>query len=288
MQFNISVLLFLFQSLFFYHVAAITAPGYTTSLNVHADELKTKETLPKHIVYTSVVEYDFDVSEFSDEELAGLGRQAWDEMSVLHKQYVDGCDPRNGQRYAINAKPGMMSIIGLGKQLYISSSIKQHSPKVMLQNSDSTLTRALQFCRDRWLVEIQAQKQDVTDDLVHRTGSSCGEIMATSLILKNLGKMPMDTGLATVVVAYGAGKSNKGKEKPAKIWDPCSGDPKADNHKPIGCMQVADWQRWRKIPEDVVPKQVDDKKPVNYLKDVNLKDVWDIKVDFELDPIEEL
>jgi hypothetical protein len=42
---------------------------------VHKDEITTSGNWPKNIVYTSVVEYKDDVSQFSDAQLAGLVQQ---------------------------------------------------------------------------------------------------------------------------------------------------------------------------------------------------------------------
>jgi hypothetical protein len=54
---------------------ATKAPGYRTDLGITINPITTFGDYPKFVVYTSVVEYSFDTSRFTDRDIAGLAQQ---------------------------------------------------------------------------------------------------------------------------------------------------------------------------------------------------------------------
>lgn len=111
-----------FLWLFNYFQYSVTAalPGYSTDLGLRRNAITRQGRRTEFIVYTSVVEYENDVTQFSDEQIAGLAHQAWDEMKAQHQAWVDSCQGGK-QEFVQNHRPSMMSAIAIGKEIYFAS-----------------------------------------------------------------------------------------------------------------------------------------------------------------------
>jgi hypothetical protein len=113
-------------------------PGYTTELGIRRNSITRAKPRPQFIVYTSIVEYENDVSQFSEEEIAGLVHQAWDEMKAQHQLWVDDCRA-NQKSYMEEKRPTIMSAIAIGKEIYFASVSTKLICKVCLTFGCSSL-----------------------------------------------------------------------------------------------------------------------------------------------------
>jgi hypothetical protein len=138
----------------------------------------------KQIVYSSIVEYDFDVKEFADEEILGLAEQgtssspktstnaltnnhaAHKEMFIIHKDWHNKCygAKKNMKKW----QPTVMTVIAVGKKVFFASSLKLSEPNIMI-NKENAITEALSQCRMRF-VHTSAR----SDLLLHTDSASAG------------------------------------------------------------------------------------------------------------------
>jgi hypothetical protein len=110
-----------FLYLFNYVQLSIAAlPGYNTELGIRRNAITRQGRRTEFIVYTSVVEYENSVDQFTDEQIAGLAHQAWDEMKAQHQGWADSCQGKK-QEFVQNHRPSMMSAIAIGKEIYFAS-----------------------------------------------------------------------------------------------------------------------------------------------------------------------
>ncbi|KAF2116939.1 hypothetical protein BDV96DRAFT_645338 [Lophiotrema nucula] len=262
---------------------AVPASGYSTDLHIDLNPVNDPTSDKQNmIVYTSVVDYDFQTSEFTDNQIAGIAEQAWLEMKQAHEAWGRACG--RGRNFINQNQPFMMSAIAVGTQIYFSSSMKKNSPNALLTykrsdgtvtDQDTVITRALAQCR----VDQFDAAGDIPSEDLHKNKGNCGEIVASALHYARNKAFPWEAPNANVrVVAFGG--------KNGEVTDPCQwDDPKqGPNYKKrIACRNWVDWKKMKALTTagGVVPERVS-RAPKDHFQP-NLNEVFLLRTPQQLD-----
>ena len=132
----------------------------------------------KKIVFNSIIEFKTWQADnaLSDEQLAGIARQAFADMKAKFKE----TDLKKfGIQKRVKESPFVMVAMTKGKKVYLSSSMKSGG-------DDATSTAYLQTYRElsvyTALLECQARSED---DSEHRRSGNCAEVITAQLAFVN-------------------------------------------------------------------------------------------------------
>ncbi|PSN64090.1 hypothetical protein BS50DRAFT_679243 [Corynespora cassiicola Philippines] len=288
MRFNLPSFLFLLNLVFISSPLVSgendPLPPYKTRLEVMlndvwtpVDEAKPWKLSP--IIYTSIVEYEDmeNVNDiFTDEQFVGLAKQAWDEMLQMHADWSRWPDCKNAKarRYVKDtARPNMMAAIGIGNTIYFASSNKGEGTNVIFKHEDSILSQALIHCQAQTYQVDASRVAETSEEEIgnyHRSGGSCAEIMASSLVLKDTGELPPR---GSRVVAWGQRGSHRIE---AHLYDPCLREPENIGNEQVGCNEFMPELGLRPLKEgqNLQPRQVD--REPRRTRNLDLAEVWEI------------
>ncbi|KAH6621725.1 hypothetical protein C7974DRAFT_377404 [Boeremia exigua] len=203
-------------------VRRATVP-YTTSLGFYTDDILRDEKFSTgQIAYTSVIDYTVDVDSWTDEQLLGVAEQAWDEMIVVHQEWMDDCKTQGRKDFLKRFTPPMVSVLAVGNTLYIGSVMKLSTPnalftfkpaddgkyvdkKVIDIMENAFVQAATEFTNKNkdWAISKDPRKG-------HTNSGCCAEFVATSLCVIDTALLPWDvkTKKKPRIVAWGTGASD--------------------------------------------------------------------------------
>lgn len=134
----------------------------SASLGIKQDQTAKNKRL---YVWSSVATFDKDNTEiFNTAEFYGIAKQAYEEMA----------SDWSVQNTPERQQPNVMAALGIGNEIYFSSSVKGGSFVYDDNSRDLAVAIALRNCQ----IGLQDFSPDITISEKHRTKASCAEVLA--------------------------------------------------------------------------------------------------------------
>ena len=139
--------------------------------------------------FSSVVEFNHDVAEFSDDDLVGLAIVAWNDMKKGFNDKPWTEDPYKREAKDAGRRPAVMTVIARGSRLYFASSVRTSRKRAEDPSGSDTLdwVESLDPIVRQGLIDcdVEAGNEDPGDGTGHGNNASCGEPIAMHIALRN-------------------------------------------------------------------------------------------------------
>ncbi|KAB8336669.1 hypothetical protein FH972_020980 [Carpinus fangiana] len=148
-------------------VLTATAPGWDYSLDMAADNFAMENPDVGYdgsvdlLMYSTILEYDSDTKDWSEDDLFGLAFQAFQEMRVVHGDIRRNC----GNTNKFPDVPTGVSAIALGNKVYIASSLRGSKARqwVYVKTSAAYLQNRLNECRAAMVQTAEDNGDNISD-----------------------------------------------------------------------------------------------------------------------------